>query len=105
MSGTDQFWRYAKEAVLAASYAESDDEKQGLLDLAQTWTQAALIERRTKVDTSSMAEACHTGVCDLVHKQLPAPFRAQAGMAAKWRTLPPQQRATVTLTSSRRGMP
>ena len=57
MSETDQFWQYAKEAVLAASYAESDDEKQGLLDLAQTWTQAALIQRRTPLDTGSMALA------------------------------------------------
>jgi hypothetical protein len=57
MSETDQFWQYAKEAVLAASNAESDDEKQGLLDLAQTWTQAALIRRRTQLDTGSMALA------------------------------------------------
>ena len=48
MSVTDEFWQYAKEAALAACYAESDDEKQGLLDLAQTWTQAALIERRLR---------------------------------------------------------
>jgi hypothetical protein len=47
MSVTDQFWQYAKEAVLAACHAETDEEKQGLLDLARTWTQAALIERRT----------------------------------------------------------
>jgi hypothetical protein len=46
MSVTDQFWQYAKEATLAACYAESDDERQGVLDLAMTWTQAALIERR-----------------------------------------------------------
>ena len=57
MSETDQFWQYAKEAALAACHAESDDEKQGLLDLAQTWTQAALIQRRTQVDTGSMALA------------------------------------------------
>ena len=57
MSISDQFWQYAKEAVLAASYTESDDEKQELLDLARTWTQAALIERRTQVDTGSMALA------------------------------------------------
>jgi hypothetical protein len=47
MSVTDQFWQYAKKAVLAASLAESDDEKQELHDLARTWTQAALIERQT----------------------------------------------------------
>jgi hypothetical protein len=57
MSEIDQFWQYANEAVLAAYYAESDDEKQGLLDLARTWTQAAMIERRTQVNTGSMALA------------------------------------------------
>jgi len=57
MPVTDQFWQYAKEAALAACYAEGDDEKQGLLDLARTWTQAALVERRTQVDTRSVALA------------------------------------------------
>jgi hypothetical protein len=47
MSRTDQFWQYAKEAVLSASYAKSDDEREGLLDLARTWTQAALVERQS----------------------------------------------------------
>jgi hypothetical protein len=57
MSETDQFWQYAYEAVLAAYYADSDDEKQGLLNLARSWTQAALVERRTQVDTGNMALA------------------------------------------------
>jgi hypothetical protein len=57
MPVTDQFWQYAKEAALAACYAEGDDEKQDLLDLARTWTQAALVERRTQVDTRSVALA------------------------------------------------
>jgi hypothetical protein len=52
MPEADQFWRYAKEAVLANYYAESDDEKQELLDLARTWTKAALVQRRTQVDLS-----------------------------------------------------
>jgi hypothetical protein len=43
---TDQFWQYAKEAMLSAYYAKTDDDKQALLDLAQTWTQAALLERQ-----------------------------------------------------------
>jgi hypothetical protein len=43
MSITDQFWQYAKEAMLSACYAKTDDDKQALLDLAQTWTQAALL--------------------------------------------------------------
>jgi hypothetical protein len=51
MPKTDEFWQYAKEAVLSASYAEDDDERQGLLDLARTWTQAALIERRVQVNS------------------------------------------------------
>ena len=33
MPEADQFWRYAKEAVLATYYAESDDEKQSCLTL------------------------------------------------------------------------
>jgi hypothetical protein len=47
MSKTDEFWQYAKEAMLSASCAESDDDRQGLLDLARTWTQAALLERQS----------------------------------------------------------
>ena len=46
MSKTDQFWQYAKEAILSASYARTDEERQGLLDLGRTWTQAALLERQ-----------------------------------------------------------
>jgi hypothetical protein len=40
-----EFWQYAKEAVVSASRAETEDERRGLLDLARTWTQAALVER------------------------------------------------------------
>jgi hypothetical protein len=46
MSETDQFWQYAKEA-LSACYAKTDEDKQGLLDLARTWTQAALQQRKS----------------------------------------------------------
>jgi hypothetical protein len=31
MSKTDQFWQYAKEAILLASEAKPDEDKQGLL--------------------------------------------------------------------------
>jgi hypothetical protein len=34
MSITDQFWQYAKEAMLSACDAETDDDRQGLLELA-----------------------------------------------------------------------
>jgi hypothetical protein len=44
---TDQFWQYAKEAILSASFAKTDEERQSLLELAGTWTQAALLERQS----------------------------------------------------------
>jgi hypothetical protein len=50
-----EFWQFAKEAILSASYAKTDDERQGLLDLARTWTQAALIERHVQGDTAIAA--------------------------------------------------
>jgi hypothetical protein len=56
MSKTDQFWQYAKEAVLSASYAKTDEERQGLLDLGRTWTQAALLERASAVGRDGHAE-------------------------------------------------
>ena len=31
MSKTDQFWQNVKEAILSASYAKTDEERQGLL--------------------------------------------------------------------------
>jgi hypothetical protein len=42
MSKTDQFWQYAKEAIVSAAAAKTDEDRQSLLDLARTWTQAAL---------------------------------------------------------------
>jgi hypothetical protein len=58
MSITDQFWQYAKEAILSASSAKTDEERQGLLELARTWTQAALLERQfLDRDNSAGAEA------------------------------------------------
>lgn len=50
MSEIDQFWLYAKEAILSVSYAKTDEDKQSLLDLARTWTQAALRARDSLVD-------------------------------------------------------
>jgi hypothetical protein len=46
MSITDQFWQYAKEAILSADAAKTDEDRQSLLELARTWTQAALQERQ-----------------------------------------------------------
>jgi hypothetical protein len=57
MSKTDQFWQYAKEAILSATSAKTDEDRQGLLELARTWTQAALLERASSVDRDSSDEA------------------------------------------------
>ena len=54
MSKTNEFWQYAEEAALSASYAESDKERQALLELARTWTQAALIERHAQGDADTL---------------------------------------------------
>ena len=53
MSRTDEFWQYAKEAIVSASYAKTDDERLDLLDLARIWTQAALVERHLLADYDS----------------------------------------------------
>jgi len=50
MSRTDEFWLYAKEAIISASSAETEAERRCLLDLAGTWTQAALLERHSLAD-------------------------------------------------------
>jgi hypothetical protein len=58
MSETDQYWQYAKEAMLSVCYAKTVEDKQGLLELARTWTQAAIQQRvRPLVDHDSPAEA------------------------------------------------
>jgi len=58
MSTTDQFWQYAKEAMLSACDTKTDDDRQGLLELARTWTHAALVERASSSHHDSPAEAC-----------------------------------------------
>jgi hypothetical protein len=51
---TDEFWQYAKEAVVSAANAKTDDDRQDLLELARTWTQAALQERRSTGRSGSL---------------------------------------------------
>jgi hypothetical protein len=46
---TDQFWQYAKEAMLLAYEAKSDEDKKAFLDLARTWALAAITERHAEV--------------------------------------------------------
>jgi hypothetical protein len=57
MSITDRFWQYAREALLSAGKAKTDDDKQALLDLAWTWTQAALVEQHFPVDHDKTTHA------------------------------------------------
>jgi hypothetical protein len=45
MSETDQYWEYAKEAMLAATSAKTAVEKRSLFELARTWTRAAMLMR------------------------------------------------------------
>lgn len=56
MSKTDPFWVYAEAAMLFASDAETDEEKQALFDLARIWTQAALLQRVSSDDHDTQPE-------------------------------------------------
>jgi hypothetical protein len=62
MSQTDQFWQYAREATLSAFIAKSEDDRQRLLELARTWTQAALFARAVPDGRSGIYTK---GVCGL----------------------------------------
>jgi hypothetical protein len=42
MSKADDFRQYADEALRFATESKSESQKQALMDLARTWTQAAL---------------------------------------------------------------
>jgi hypothetical protein len=55
MSETDQFWEYAKEAMLLACDAKTAKDKQDLLELSGTWTQAALQSRSQPLSEVSAA--------------------------------------------------
>ena len=59
MSNTDQFWQYAKEAMLSASYARTGDERKVQLDLARIWTQAALLDSAAHVGSLRQPEELH----------------------------------------------
>ena len=43
MSEADKFREYAEEALLWASQSQIEKEKRALLELARTWSQAALV--------------------------------------------------------------
>jgi hypothetical protein len=62
MSDSDQFWRYAEEAMLDARHAKNETEKRALLALARSWTQTALQSDGTQVVTASLERAKATKV-------------------------------------------
>jgi hypothetical protein len=41
----DQFWQYAREALLLANEAKTDEDRESFLDLARTWIDAAIVEQ------------------------------------------------------------
>jgi len=53
----DQFWQYANEAYLSAYGAKTERDREEFLDLARTWTQAALVERRALVERDTKIAA------------------------------------------------
>ena len=58
MSKAEEFRQYAEEAVRWARKSKTEQEKQALMDLAHTWTQAAVhSERIFGVNNDSPAEA------------------------------------------------
>jgi hypothetical protein len=42
MSNPNQYWEYAEEATRRALQSKTEKEEQALLELARTWTLAAL---------------------------------------------------------------
>jgi hypothetical protein len=53
MSESDQFRQYAEEALLWVAQSKTEKEKQLLLELARTWTEAAV--------ASAALDNCNTG--------------------------------------------
>jgi hypothetical protein len=52
MSKADEFRQYAKEAMRWAHRSKSEEEKLALIELARTWTQAALHHEATAAATN-----------------------------------------------------
>jgi hypothetical protein len=53
MSESDQFRQYAEEALLWVAQSKTEEEKQLLLELVRTWTEAAVM--------SAAVDNYHTG--------------------------------------------
>jgi hypothetical protein len=56
MPTADQFWQFAEEAMRRVLLSKSEIEKQALMDLAHTWTQAALRSESATVVNNGPSE-------------------------------------------------
>ena len=56
MSESDQFRQYAEEALLWVARSKTEQEKQLLLELVLTWTQAAFASDRIGILSRSTPE-------------------------------------------------
>jgi hypothetical protein len=75
---TDQFWQYAKEAALAAAAAKTDDDRQSLLALARTWTQAALHQRSFSADSNAGLPPLPSHLITLIERYSETPPSSQS---------------------------
>jgi hypothetical protein len=66
VSETDQFWQYAREAMLLVCDAETAKDKHDLLGLAGTWTQVALQSRSRPLGDSVPRDRLKRGSLDQV---------------------------------------
>jgi hypothetical protein len=53
MSESDQFRQYAEEALLWVAQSKTEEEKQLLLGLVRTWTEAAVMSEHVRVVAGS----------------------------------------------------
>jgi hypothetical protein len=56
MSKSDQFRRYAEEAMRSADRSKNQEEKESFIELARTWTEAAVQSERIFVVSGSPPE-------------------------------------------------
>jgi hypothetical protein len=57
MSKADQFRIYAKEAMLWSRKSKTEEARNAMIDLARTWTEAAVMSERIIVGVGSPPEA------------------------------------------------
>ena len=57
MSESDQFRQYAEEAMLWVAQSKTEEEKRLLLELARTWSKAAIVSAALVSGTQERAHA------------------------------------------------